>query len=385
MEEYFVSIEDLFQSTIEYTAPSGAADPVMGYAITALVLSVIPVIPTMIWAVIRWRVPDLIFYSWGHRIPIHSWGAWWAIAVAGSILLLTALDRINRWTVPKSTPELLREAPMRFALSFALGRELQRYRKNRLPKHIREARRLWAKLVDALEDLWGPARHIHLTRDGVLRSPEDPLSFSMVSARIEHRLGEVSRSRSFFSRILRLSHDFDWFKLTESTTRIVTALDSLLVKVPTRLRDTKDIASLADVFTRLASYLYTQIPELFDLKADETVKLEELREKLLLSFCDVIEPLPAPVPKSRKRAEPEPSRSRFAQICAWAASTFDSDLLLLRFFSWLTLSSVLVGAASVLLLHFVPKLKVENIATVAFATPFAVAAGALAAQLRKRT
>ena len=61
------------------------------------------------------------------------------------------------------------------------------------------------------------------------------------------------------------------------------------MKVPTRLRDTKDIASLADVFTRLASYLYTQIPELFDLKADETVKLEELREKLLLSFCDVIE------------------------------------------------------------------------------------------------
>ena len=229
MEEYFVSIEDLFQSTIEYTAPSGAADPVMGYAITALVLSVIPVIPTMIWAVIRWRVPDLIFYSWGHRIPIHSWGAWWAIAVAGSILLLTALDRINRWTVPKSTPELLREAPMRFALSFALGRELQRYRKNRLPKHIREARRLWAKLADAREDLWGPARHIDRTRDGVLRSPEDPLSFSMVSARIEHRLGEVSSISVF---LLSYSQAVARFRLVQA--HRVDYPDSYRTRLPAR-------------------------------------------------------------------------------------------------------------------------------------------------------
>jgi len=209
---------------------------------------------------------------------------------------------------------------------------------------------------------------------------------TMLAESIEPRVvGEATRSRSFFSRILRLSSDFGWFKLAPSTARIVAALDSLLIKVPTRLRDTKDIAALTDVFARLSPYLYTQIQELFDVKADEAAKLDELRESLLLLFCDAIEPLPAPPPKNRRRSAPTPSKSRFGQICTWIVSIFDSDLLLLRFFSWLALSSVLVVAASILLMHFVPKLKVENVITVALATPFAVAAGALAAQLRKRS
>jgi hypothetical protein len=160
----------------------------------------------------------------------------------------------------------------------------------------------------------------------------------------------------------------------------VNAIDSLIVKIPGRIRDKKDIRAVSSVFFGLASYLFTTIPEL----SEEAGSVEggSSNEAAILSFVEAIEPLSVYFAERQPLVGKDKVKSKVVLLGAWVFGLFISENLLVKFFAWWVMGQLLAIGGVAIAFHFVQNLKPELAVPILLSTPCVVAAGALATQAR---
>jgi hypothetical protein len=387
MEEYFASIEDLFEAALEFKPRQSIADRLMGPAVVSILFSLIPIIPAALWGIIQWRFAHLAFSIKGLTILIHSFSAWWGLCFTLAALALAVLIAVDSKRGTRAAPDLLSGAAFRFALCYAAGRELERFTKNKLSKHTELALQYWRKLRGVLGSMFSPVGAIDprfgYVYENVEFPPQNEYGIEVVETamiRTVHR----PKFRSFFSEVLAFEGEYQWFKLSPTTLRIVNALDSLIVKVPGRIQDKKDIRSLAEVFFRLALYLYTTIPEVS--KGDGPDGAEnDGSEKALLSFVEVIEPMSVYLAERQPLVGKDKARSKAVLLGASICGLFVTENQLVKFFAWWAMVQMLTFGGVAVAFHYVPALKPELMISIVLPTPLLVAAAALAAPLRGKS
>ena len=92
------------------------------------------------------------------------------------------------------------------------------------------------------------------------------------------------RYRSMFPQIDMLRQKHTWFKLDTTSARILNAFNSLPLKITGRLKDKKDLTSVAAILTNDAAYLYTTIPEISSTELHGAAEITNLGEQSLIRF-----------------------------------------------------------------------------------------------------
>jgi hypothetical protein len=156
MKDYFSSIEDLFRKSLRDSHSERPTELGLILLIVTTAFSVFPIVPLVVWALIRWLLPHWQFAIHGWPIPVHSFLFWWAACVTVFLPLAIATNVLDTRLAKRHTEDLLNPPPMRFALCHAIVQEIDRYTKNRLPKHLENAMNYWNRLMPMLRDLLDP-------------------------------------------------------------------------------------------------------------------------------------------------------------------------------------------------------------------------------------
>jgi hypothetical protein len=309
--------------------------------------------------------------------------------VAITLPVATALSKIDDTRSKRKVKDNLGKASMRFALCYAIVHEIDRFAKNRLSKHIERATDYWMQFGPLLTQMLNPlteGRSHQSMNVTFLASPDldEEASAKLIARGFIPTSGFV-RYRSMFPQIDMLRQKHTWFKLDTTSARILNAFNSLPLKITGRLKDKKDLSSVAAILTNVAAYLYTTIPEISSTELHGTAEITNLGEQSLIRFTDELETLsvydPEPTPLEGK----EKVKSKFVIAVAWIAGLFSHDNLLFKFSAWLVLSLALVIVALSTAWHYDPGLKLDStLISLIVATPLVVSAAALASPLRRK-
>jgi len=393
IREYFASVEDAFESTFTIDTQSQRQsffDVAFPIAIISAFLSVVPIIPVVIWALVRWLfLPrQVVFY--GRVIPVGSFLFWYVTAALTFVAAAVLIGFLgNRKEKPVS--ERLDAAPIRFALCYALVQELDRYSKNRIPKHINCAAEYWPVLKGSLRSFLNP---FSMRSGPMLVSPAievtslvaSDLDAATIADMRDHGFAGpgLTKYHSLFPQIelLRMSHS--WFRLEPDTIKIVNGLNLLSVKITgDRLKDKKDLPSIAQPLKELAGYLYSEIPEVASTGLHNKGDLAKFGEQCLLQFAELIQNVPTYSPEPRALAPKERATRKLVMLALWFVALFSHENLLVRFSCWWFFSQSFVLAVLKITMQWVPTLKADStLISLVIATPLVVSVAALAAPLK---
>jgi hypothetical protein len=386
LDAYYRSIKPAFEKTLE--AQEMTAKMYDGSSTTAafsffLVLSVIPVLPGLLYIVFRWIGKPLSIFLWGRAWSVNSFVFWYVGLAAISALLLGIRLRYSSYKQEKSRPktkkdELLADAQMRFALCYSVMVEIEAYRTNKIPVHIEHARLFWRKLIISLRSSMG----------------SDSSWFFDPTYEIEERYslapsGRIRPKRSggygvFFPQIQNLKTSFKWFHLEVATAKIVDAFNGLRSKLNDRIADRKDLAQVSSCLLSLSEYLYAQIPDIADTEEDKK-KLSYVEDQSLTQFAEKMSQLTKYLSENRRPLVSERSAKaavKKEKLGNLIAATVANPAPFLRFSSIWVVIQIIVATAVLILLWNIKNLKFDStLIALVVGTPFAVAAGITAIPL----
>lgn len=385
IESYFQSIEDSFDPSFRAVSDndSGAA---MGVALVATAFSVLPLLPAIAWTILHFCLHREAFFK-GWMVPVHSFLFWWVALGATGITASIVIGKLDSLR-SKRLAEIKLSAPvMRFALCFASDREIHRFLRNHLPKHAEKADQYWKQFYPMLVSLLDPSdgRIIrHTLQMSTISAPDLDPSLESELIASGFGIGSGIQYRSIFPQIDMLRLAQPWFKLEQSTSKIVNAFNALAAKITGRMKDKKDLLSVANALKELTVFLYAAIPEISS-DSEKKKKLDVLSERSLVRFAEIIQELPPYVPERRKLGQKEKATVKIADMLAWVAGLFAHENPLLKFILWWTLVQGLVLASVIAASHYVSSLKFDStLVSLIIGTPLVVAAAALAAPARKK-
>lgn len=367
-----------------------ALDWAIPLSVSCAALSVIPVLPAAIWGLVRWLLNTRRLILDGKHIPIDSFLFWYVALSTVYVAIAWLLISAGRRRDTRRNEQSLDSAPMRFALCYATVREIDKYSKNHLAKHIEQATKYWDLCLPRLRMLLDPVTRIYprlairegieVTTIGALDA--DPEAMAELTSLVGgFATGTYS---SWFPQIdvLRMSHP--WFKLEPSTIQVIDAFNSLASKINDRLKDKKDLHTIQVVLSYLSTYLYSVIPELSS-QEPEGKNVTSVGQLALMKFAEELKP----VPPYRAEQRPLPTKARVSRKLArsftWLLSLFSHENPLLKFLVWWVLAQVIVFFVLRLALHFSPGMKPDSTLIVfVIGAPLGVAATALASPTRKK-
>jgi hypothetical protein len=179
--------------------------------------------------------------------------------------------------------------------------------------------------------------------------------------------------------VLRVSHP--WFKLEPRTVKIIDAFNSTHLKITNRLKDRKDLHTVANILRELAKYLYSVIPEL----SGKDEEVSGFGERALMKFADDLEALPAYAAEPRPLATKERASRKLVGVLIWLVGLFSHENPLVKFWVWWALVQLIAILAVTVALQSISALKLDSALIVfAIGTPLLVAAATLATPTRKK-
>jgi hypothetical protein len=280
---------------------------------------------------------------------------------------------------------------MRFALCYATVQELDRFAKNGLLKHAERALNYWTqlpkrilKMLDVPGGGWGSSA---LSPDYFAYSAAHSGGTAELAAKNSLTFTEAGDFLipSLFPEVYYLQQRYAWFKLEPTTSKIMNALCTLPWKITTRLRDRKDVSSVASSVLHFASFLYTLIPEVSSTGRHSDTELAAAGEQSLLRFADSLESLSFYRPESRPLEGKEKVRSKLAMAIAWLVELFVHETPIVKFIVWWALSQAIVIFGLVVAHHYVADLKPDStLVSLVIGTPLVVSAAALAGAFRNK-
>jgi hypothetical protein len=389
LEDYFASISDSFESTRAAEHRRDLIDVFLGIPVLIATFSVLPVIPMALQGVVQsW------YASWhpvvaGWALPTRSVFFWWFACVALCVPLAGLAFKVDAARSKQASKDRLGQAAMRFALCYAVVQDLDRFAKNGIQKHAERAQNYWAQLQRMIQEL------LNVLGGGGGRSALNPEYFLFAAVYSGGTAGPPVRGSStgpepfiissLLPEIYYIQRAFPWFRLEPITAKILNALSSLPWKVTTRLRDGKDLPSVASALLYFSSFLYTLIPEVSGTGRHTDSELSAVGEGSLVCFADALERLS--VYKSEPRAPEGKERvgSKLAVVVAWLGGLFVHETPVVKFIAWWALGQAMVIAGLAVSRHYIADLKLDStLVSLIIGTPLVVSAAALAGAFRKK-
>ena len=376
INDYFSSIEDSFEKSLPPPhRKMNLIGKVVGTIDFIALLSVIPLVPGLIWMTIEHFAPTSSFTVLHHAIRTSSFPLWWFVCALVWVPLAIIVNSWNDKRAAKGSKERLDSAPMRFALCFCVVREIDRFTKNRLPKHAEAALHYWRLLMPALFSSFdfGIPIAFHANSD----SEQDmPL--------VRYRRGVAPEMPSIWWAEA-LTSSYPWFKLAPGTARIVEGFNSLRKKIRGRVKDKKDLLLVSAVLRNLTAYLYLAIPEISSSEHRTSEDSQHLAEIHLLRFADLLSGL-APYSAEIQPLEGKAKRKFEVAACIdWFVSLFSHESPLIKFCSWWIFTQILVVILLIVASRLISTLRLDSaLISLAIGTPLLVSAAALAGPLRKK-
>ena len=357
LKEYFRSIEKTFEETLTSKAKTDIWEVLRNAFITLVVFSVIPVLPYVGWRLLRLHV----FGLYGIAFSLPSFWIWWSLCVGVYALALVFLSRLVSRRKKAKQETWLSRPQLRFALSYAVVNEIEKFQTNRLQKPI-------AKAAEYEGELWQSLRELLISPFGRIALPPDMEESRLTS------LNEVDF----------LSRTFPWFKLEEKARKIFDALRGFHSKIQDRIRDKKDLNDVSQCLLYLSAYLYTQIPELQPNPSEKGATFAQWGVEQLATFADSVARFPAYSSEEGRVAKKELIKKSVASRVAAVTGIFSHDNIFVCFLSWLVCLSVLVSIGTWIMLRTFPSLKMDSVlVSTIVATPI-VGAATLVAIARQR-
>jgi hypothetical protein len=378
IDDYFSSIEDSFEKSLPPPKKKlnlrGKASGLLGFI---AVLSIVPLIPGVVWIVIGRVAPHASFALGSLRIPADSYPFWWLVCVA--IFLPTAI-LVEKWEgtgFGQDSKDRLGAAAMRFALCYSAAQEIDRYAKNRLPKHSERAMFYWRLALPSLFsgfDFGFP--FLMGRRLGGDLEVDAPL--------VRYRRAGIGEQNSIWW-VDAVASFHPWFRLAPETARIVEAFNSVTKKITSRLQDRKDLQLISGALRNLIGYLYLSIPEISSVDWRTTDETVALSETYLLRFSDALKELTPYSPEVKPLEGKARARLKFVTCVTWTVSLFSHENSLAKFCTWWVFSQGLVLISIFAVTRLLPALKLDStLISLAIGTPLVVSAAALAGPLRKK-
>lgn len=341
------------------------------------VLSLVPVLPFAAWSLIHWLFVPRKLVLHGRVIPVESFSFWYASLCVLFVTLATLMIFIDNKRTKEREQQIKQglDAPaMRFALCYSIVQEVDRYTKNRIPKHVERAIEYWGSFIASLRSLFD---RLDLSDIAVVRHRiylESDIDGSILMGRYLSVLPDVDSLRQ----------SYPWFKVEPSTAKVINAFNGLQLRIPGRLKDKKDLPQVAKVLDNLAKYLYSAIPELSSGERNGR-NLQALGERALMEFAEEAEKLPQYREEQRPLASKEKVSRKLVGAFGWSVRLFSHENLLVRFCTWWGFAQALVLVVLRIAFQSVPNLKLDsNLIVFAGGTPLLVAAAALAGAIRKK-
>jgi len=275
------------------------------------------------------------------------------IFVAFTALLIfieSRKDKARKQKRQEQAKQGLDAAAMRFALCYAVVEEIDRYTKNRIPKHVEQAIKYWNSFTRLLAVFFETGLpRLHVLGDG---------NEWEVQAFTDNN-GTIVIGYPLFSEVSRLESSHSWFRLQPETQRIVSAFNGLERKIPGRLKDKKDLKPVAEALRNLAKYLYSVIPELSSEEGTGS-HIQSLGQQALMRFADEIGRLSEYRAEQRPPAPKEKASRKLLAVFSWLVALFSRENLLVRFMVWWAFSQTITLAVLKIAVQFVPSLKLDS-------------------------
>jgi hypothetical protein len=334
LTEYFNSIEQPFRETRHGMAES---DGFISNALNAfLISSLIPVTPFVVCKIlVRFfgtRVINMHYFS----LRITSFWFLWVFFASLAIVSVVLLAKLQGPSA-EDKKEWLSRSQMRFAYCFAARREIRKFDRNHRDAHVDAALDYLNQLNQSLHPLFtgGIYHKLYLEQDlTVVGTPSGP---SII-------LSQKDRPR--------------WYRLQPDTELILDAFGEFADKMHDRIKDHKDLESIDAVLTKLAGYLYTEIPELSDSKSKEA--FEQLGMQELVAFAQFVKELPAYHSEAPNPTPKEKVSQKIVDFSRGVSGLFTHKNVLLCFLCWYILALFLVSLGFMFALHHFPNIKVDS-------------------------
>lgn len=356
LEQYYESIKDPFDETqagLEHKTP-------IGYFVLLFVLCLVPAIPYGLSRLVAWVSGHRKFSFTGIHVDASSFVFWWVVSFTVSLLLLILVGKFSgssaqqkkRWLSPPQ---------MRFAYCYGVVHEIKKYRTNHLPRHIDTALVFFNKTATWLD-----------------RGPADaPDGF--YPDQIWRR--EIQLSPEQAALMNRVVGYPKWYRLRPETETILKAFGEFVPKLHDRLKDRKDLVSIEATLIELASYQYTEIPELSESKTDTQF---EHGTELLLNFANKVIALPLYRSEPLNPTPKEEVSSKLTAIARNITGPFTDDNVLVAFLAWLVLTTALFcGGVYIALRYFSVRMDSTVMVAVVGGPITTAVAGATIPRLRK--
>ena len=348
LEQYFNSIQEPFRETRKGLAEEAGGS--LTVFVVGFVFSLIPVIPYLFSKLsMRLFGPRLISFRTIH-FQLSSFFFWW---LTSFVISLSALVLASKFSGPSAEEKKRWLSPqqMRFTYCYGVVDEIGKYRTNQLGRHLQTARNYLEKTRESLrpvdldlDEIW---------RGGIRFIGGEPTLIS-------HGGGRRPK----------------WYRLQPDTELILQGFRSLIPKLGDRLKDKKDLGAIQSVLTELASYLYTEIPELSDSAPQNN--FDQAGMESLLRFARQIIELPTYQSEEVKQTPKERLSRKIISAGYKLTAPLVHQNVLVAFCSWYAVTLLLFCGGFYFAFRLVPSIKMDTtIVTAVVGGPIATAVTAV--------
>ena len=320
LHAYFESIRDTFRETREGMKKDD--ENTNGFFVLIFVLSLIPVFPFAGYAVTKHYFGDALLTIKNLRIHVASFWFWWValfLLSLGILLLALKFGGVSDTEKKKwlSLPQ------MRFAFTYSVVEEIQKFRTNQMPRHIDAA----LSCFDKTSAMLVPRRAV-------------PTELYAAHGREAVITGEsAGLVRVEFAGLPK------WYRLQPETERILKAFGEFSSKLRDRLKDCKDLPSIQSALTYLAAYYY------FEINSESEVRFEQ-GMAMLLTFAAQLDSLPQYRSEELKKTPKEKLSIKFFSTLSKVTAPFQHDNPMIAFLCWLALLFCLFSCGFYVALRF---------------------------------
>lgn len=317
---YFESIRDSFRETREGMEKEDKGTN--GLVILFFVLSLIPLFPFIGYTLAKYYLGSALLPIKTFQIHVASFWFWWValfLLSLGILLLALKLGGVSaaekkKWLSPPQ---------MRFAFSYSVVEEIQKFRTNQMSRHI-----------DAAVYCFDKASSMLLPRRAV------PTELYAAHGKEAVITGEsAGLVRVEFAGLPK------WYRLQPETERILKAFGEFSSKLRDRLKDCKDLPALQSALTYLAAYYY------FETNSESEVHFEQ-GMVMLLTFAGQLDSLPPYRSEEQKKTPKEKLSIKFFSALSKVTAPFGHENPMIAFLCWLVLLFCLFSGGFYLALRF---------------------------------
>lgn len=316
ISDYFNSVEDLFIYRLKNDWKIDASFFIFAISILFLVLNIIPILPVyndnyflFLFDFIKKHV----------NLPFEEFNFWikWALGSIVSLFTYGIALIVFKYWEKRDSKKALRPSYLSFCYAFSLRKEIKSYLINENETHLENTLNYFENVISS-----------------VTKSP------------FYSNRSDKAKSVTFSNLRKELNKDYEWIEFTDETNNILDSLSTIGAKLERRLRLKTELDKTLPLIDFLVLYEFSKIKP-NELNSDG-VELKDQRVKYIKEFAnqlngikeieDIIE-------------DSNVKRNKVKTLITPIVNLFSSSNILIMFFSWLVLLTILFVLSSILVIN----------------------------------